>query len=197
MAFDASLPTEPKLQYLLANLDLKFAERDKQAVPVPLYEADYPLWNSLRLAQSCVLHFFWVVLRNSMTLWVVRAPDEGKRKSALHNLGGILERRGRYVEAERIAKDEVLPWILAHEALGESSPQALGCMRIIARSVWKQGKYEEVGMWIERCRKAVEDMAGGKFEKYQETEGRLIDDNVQALEKWKEEHETTSLENLL
>jgi hypothetical protein len=56
--------------------------------------------------------------------------------------------RGKYHEAELAAR-EVLPWI--HAATGDTSPQTLGCMKTLVKSLWRQGRYAEAQDWIEKC----------------------------------------------
>src|SRR5271170_691383 len=104
-------------------------------------------------------------------------PDGTKSMSALHQLSGLVEVMGRYGEAECMAR-EVLPWMQGHEMLGRDSPQALGCMRCLARSVWKQERYEEAAEWIEKCRRAIENMGRGRFGKYHDDEKKQLEDDA-------------------
>jgi hypothetical protein len=115
-------------------------------------------------------------------------PDGTKSMSELHQLSGLMEVVGRYAEVECMAR-EVLSWMQGLEMLGKDSPQDLGCMRCLTRSIWKQGGYEEAVEWVERCRRTIEDMARGRFGMYQDDERKQLEDDLQALEKWREEHD--------
>jgi hypothetical protein len=114
-------------------------------------------------------------------------PNGTKSMGALHQLSGLMELIGRYGEAECMAR-EVLPWMQGHEMLGRDSPQALGCMRCLVRSVWKQRRYGEAAEWVERARRTIENMWRGRFGKYQDGERKQLEDDVEVLEKWREEH---------
>lgn len=113
--------------------------------------------------------------------------------SALHSLSGVLEERGRYDKAEAAAR-EVLPWLQGHEVLGSSdSPQALGCMKVLVRCMWKQSEYAEAEGWIEKCNAMIENLGKGKFAKYQDDERKEFDHMLHALKAWKEDHDRQSL----
>jgi len=67
------------------------------------------------------------------------------------------------------------------------SPQALGCMIILAKCVWKQTRYGEAEEWIVKCKLAVENMGKGKFAKYQHDERKQLESDVEALRTWRSE----------
>lgn len=52
----------------------------------------------------------------------------------------MLEKRGNYAEAEKIARSEKLK---LDAELGKDSPQAIGSQKIIARAIWKQKRKEK------------------------------------------------------
>jgi hypothetical protein len=65
----------------------------------------------------------------------------------------------------------------------------LGCLRCLVRAVWKQGRYMEAEEWIEVARGRIEDMGKGEFGKYQGDERKQLEEDVLALERWREEHD--------
>ena len=95
-----------------------------------------------------------------------------------------MEDRGEYAEAERIAR-EFLPFFRHHAMLGDNSPEALGKIKILTRSIWKQGRYEEGEKLIRRCMEVVQAMERGKFAKYVEDERQMVEADVVALQKWR------------
>lgn len=186
----ADLSNDEKLEYLYSILQNTLKDEEAKAAPSSLDKKDYNKWQALNMGISTILYFQG---RYEETEVIMRAMynnglDGTKNRSALHSLGGILEKLGRYEEAERSAK-EILPWLQEHGTLGWDSPQALGSMRIIFRSVWKQGRYEEAEEWIKKCREMVERLGEGKFAKYQASESKQVDEDVAALEEWRSNHE--------
>ena len=190
MTFDGSLPTDEKLRFLRSLLHQTLAEKEARASPTPFHDVDYKSWMSLKFALSTMERYLGnpdaeeALVRETYE----NGPNGTKNMSALHSLSGIMEDRGKYAEAECMA-NQVLPWMQRHELLGHDSPQALGSMKILTRSIWKQGRYEDVEKWIKRCRKTVEAMRKGKFAKYYEEEKEMVDGDIAALEMWKAERE--------
>lgn len=190
MTFDDSLSYDEKLKFLRDILQHTFADEAAKTAPTPLHDTNYKLWVKLMLGFSTIEHY----LKNyDEEERIVRemyenGPDGSKNMSALHNLSAVMEQTGRYPEAEHMAR-EVLPWLEGHELLGEGSPQSLGCMRCLARSTWKQARYTDAEEWIDKCRRTVEAMPGGRFEKYQDDEKKQLEEDVEGLRKWKEEHD--------
>ncbi|KAH9827156.1 Tetratricopeptide repeat [Teratosphaeria destructans] len=117
---------------------------------------------------------------------VQSGPNNTKDMSALHRLSCLFEDTGRFPEAEAAAR-EVLPWMEQHPLLGggRESPQAVGCMRTLARSLWKQGRYAEADDWLAQCRRAIAGMRGGRFAKYCEDELATFEADEAALEAWR------------
>ena len=188
MTFDEALPLEEKLKCLRDTLERTFSEREAKTAPTPLHDADYKFWNYLKLGLATMEHSLGDYGKEEAIVREMyeNGPEGKKNMSALHQLSGIMEETGRYAEAERLAR-EVLPWLQGNEMLGRDSPQALGCMRCLAKSVWKQGRYSEAVEWVESCRMAIEKMGSGRFEKYQLDERKQLENDVEALEKWKGE----------
>jgi hypothetical protein len=190
MTFNETLSLEEKLKYLRSILNQTLSAKSKKTAPIPLHDVDYKSWNHLKLGLSTIEHFLgdYDAEEKIVREMYESGPDGTKSMSALHQLSGLMEKVGRYGEAETMAR-EVLPWMQGHEMLGGNSPQALGCMRVLVRSIWKQTRYVEAGEWIEKCKRTVENMGKGHFAKFQDDERRQLDDDVKALKKWREEHE--------
>ncbi|KAI9810839.1 MAG: hypothetical protein M1827_006046 [Pycnora praestabilis] len=60
--------------------------------------------------------------------------------AVMNNLAFVLNRQGKYAEAEQILR-KLLPPL--QERGGRDTPQALGCMRKLMEAVGGQGRYEE------------------------------------------------------
>lgn len=190
MNFDATLPSTEKLRYLRGILKKKLAEKEKEAAPVTLHDSDYKSWNALKLAIGG-LEDLLGNLEEAVKITRERyenGPDGTKDMAALSDLGGRTERLGDYPEAEKIAL-EALAWIQSIPPLGPNSPQALGSMRVLVKSTWKQGKYDDAKEWIQKCRSSIDELAKGRFAKYEAEERKQIDDDVEELEKWRVEHD--------
>ncbi|TVY78359.1 hypothetical protein LSUE1_G007174 [Lachnellula suecica] len=189
MTFDERLSTEDKLKYLLETLQTTFSEKEQEAAPTPLREADHSTWSRFQMGMSSLQHSAG---NTSAEEKLAReryenGPDGTKDLSALHHLATIMEATGRYAEGEAMAH-EVLPWLEGHEKLGKDSPQAISCMRILAACTWKQKKYDEGEEWVDRCRSTVDSLDTGKFAKYKVAEVKQVDDMIAELEDWKKEH---------
>jgi tetratricopeptide (TPR) repeat protein len=186
MSFDPSLPREEKLQYLRDTLNNTLGQKEKDAAPLPVREVDYQSWNQLKFGLSALDFFLGDLDAEERTMRELyeNGPNGTKNMTALHNLSGLLEKRGRYAEAETAAL-EVLPWMQSQKMLGGDSPQALGCMRVLVKSTWKQGRYEEAQSWIEKCEDCIRRMGEGDFAKYQDAERRQFDEELEALKEWK------------
>ncbi|KAF2771675.1 hypothetical protein EJ03DRAFT_252824, partial [Teratosphaeria nubilosa] len=141
--------------------------KQKQAAPEPLRTADYASWTSLMMSLGCMEH----ELGNPSTYEAITrelvesGPNDTKNMPALQSLSWLFEDTGRYAEAEAAAR-EVLLWMEQHPLLGRDSPQALGCMRLLAKSRWKQKRYAEADDWHSQCQLAIARMREGKFAKY-------------------------------
>ena len=182
MTFDEGLPDEGKLKLLRHILNQTLAEREAQSAPTSFHDADYHAWLTLKFALSTMERYLGntAAEESIMREAYENGPDGKKNMSALHSLSNIMENRGKFAEAERMAR-EVLPFMQGHAMLGNDSPQALGSMKIITRSIWKQGRYEEGEKWIGRCREVVEAMGKGKFAKYAEDEREMVERDVVRL----------------
>ena len=183
MTFDPSLSKEEKLQYLRHNLSNTLDEKEKDAAPLPLREVDYQSWHQLKFGLGALDHFLGDQVSEERIVRELyeNGPNGTKRMDALHNLSGLLENQRRYAEAEAAAL-EVLPWMESQQMLGSDSPQILGCMRVLVKCTWKQGKDAEAREWIEKCEDCIRRMGEGKFAKYQEAERKQFDEELKALE---------------
>jgi hypothetical protein len=193
MTLDFTMDEDNKIKYLSSILHKTLASKEASVSPTPLYEADHKSWNSLKLAMVSLENHLGNydaserILRE-MDAHAITGPDGKKNMSALHGLAGVLEMTGNYAQAEQTAK-ETLPWLQQHPMLGRDAPQALGSMRMIARAIWKQRRYEEAEEWIERTRRYINDMSAGKFGKYEDDEREALYEDRMSLEKWRNEHE--------
>jgi hypothetical protein len=135
MTFDEALPFE-KLKYLRDILNETFSEREAETAPTPLHDVDYKSWSYLELGFSTIEHYLENYDKEEVIVREMygNGPDGTKSMSALHQLSGLMEKTGRYGEAERMVR-KVLPLVQEREMLGMDSSQALGCMRCLVRSV--------------------------------------------------------------
>ncbi|KAK4542347.1 hypothetical protein LTR36_006803 [Oleoguttula mirabilis] len=189
---DSLAPTDEKLRHLQSVLTQTLEARTRDAAPASLCDIDHASWRNLKTALASIEHARGN-LEAAETLtreWYDNGPTKGgKDMSALLALSGLLEEMDRHTEAEAAAR-EFLPWIQGHALLGSrESPQALGCMRLLATSVWKQSRCGEAEDWIVACRTAVEGMGTGKFAKYQDDERRQLESDVEDLKEWRRRHE--------
>lgn len=162
--------------------------KERKAAPAQLRDVDFDSWARLQMAIGTMHHYRGdyeaeeKIIRNLYESEPVQ-PDGTKNMSALHGLSGLLEETGRYVEAEATAR-KVLPWLQGHAHLGTAdSPQALGSMRVLVKSIWMQARYAEAEEWIERCRLSIEKMGTGMFAKYQEDERAQFEAEVEVLKR--------------
>ena len=185
---DETLSVDDKIECLRTLLENTLAEKGTKVSPKSLHDADYEAWRSLKLGISTMDHFLGNQAEEAATVKEMyeNGPEGTKNMSALHNLSAITEAAGNYSEAERMAL-EVLPWLEGHEKLGPGSPQALSSMKCLARSTWKQEKFDDANQWIEKCRLQLKQMAEGQFSKYYESEAGMLENDLDALKKWKEE----------
>lgn len=109
--------------------------------------------------------------------------EEKDSVKAQHYLSFVLEERGYYAEAEKIALS-LKPRI--DKELGEDSPQAIGCRKIIARAVWKQGRRVEARELIKEVFALIERMGEGegKYVVYQVGNKIMLEGMVEELEEW-------------
>ncbi len=186
MTFDPSLSREQKLQYLRETLNNTLIEKERDAAPSPLRDVDYYAWERLKFSLSGIDHFLGNEEAEEATIRELyeNGPNGTKSMTALHNLSGLLESRGRYAEAEAAAL-EVLPWMEAQSMLGIDSPQYLGCMRVLVKSTWKQKKDVEAQGWREKCEECLRRMGEGRFAKYQDSERTQFDGEWEALQQRK------------
>ncbi|KAI7262385.1 hypothetical protein KC343_g468 [Hortaea werneckii] len=140
-----------KLVFLRDKINKVLLAEIARVVPNQLRDVNYTRWTSLQAALTTmenILGRLDTVERLGHELYE-HGPDGSKDLSALHALSGVLEEEGKYSEAE-VAARLVLPWLQSQPKLGDgSSPQALGSMKIIVKSLWKQGKITEAQIWVE------------------------------------------------
>jgi len=187
--FDETLPAGEKLKYLGGVLEKTFADKEAKTAPTPLHDADYKAWEYLKLAISTVERYLGnKAEEEKIAREMYENGSDGKKSmSAAHHLGELLEANGKYAEAEQMER-EVLPWMRGHELLGEDSPHALSSLRCLAKSIWKQKRYEEAKGLIEEYRGILDGMDQGRFVKYQDTEKGLFEEMVEKLNDWKGKH---------
>ena len=140
MTFDESLLDEEKLKSLRNVLEQTLAEREAKSSPSSFHNADYNSWLTIKFALSTIERYLGntaaeeAIMREAYE----NGPNSKKNLSALHSLSAIMEERGEYAEAERMAR-EVLPFMQGHAMLGNDSPQALGSMKILKRVFGSRG----------------------------------------------------------
>ena len=178
MHFDISLSDREKQQNLLAQLQETLSLKDAAAAPKTLLDCDLPGWQHLMLGIATMEKLLGNIDGEEKILRTMVDNSPKGNLSALFNLSSVVESRGEYPEAEEMAR-EVLPWMQSHELLGNDSPQALKCKRILIQAIWKQGRYSEARKLIEELSGTVTAMEGGKFAKYQADEKK----NLAAMEK--------------
>jgi len=190
MNLDGTLSAAEKEQLLLGKLKEKLAIKEEEVAPNRLHDSDYKAWNTLKLAIGGFEGLLGNVEESSKITQerYENGPNGTKDMGALSDLGGRMEQLGRYAEAENIAL-EVLAWVQGNPTLGPDSPQALGSIRVLVKSTWKQGKYDDAKEWIQKCRQTIDELAKGRFAKYEAEERKQIDDDVEELEKWTAERE--------
>ena len=189
MKFDASLTEEEKLRFLRDTLINTLRQKENYGAPLLLRNVDYNSWSHLK---GSIASMDWRLGDLDATEKAIREQyeteaidkDGNKNKSALVGLGGLLEERGKYAEAEATAL-EALEWVSGLEKCGPNSPQAMGCLRTLVKSVWKQGRYSEAQAWIERSERSIEEMGKTNFAKYVPDEKRALREEVEHCEQWK------------
>jgi len=112
-----------------------------------------------------------------------RSEEKDNLKSQ-HYLSFVLEERGYFAEAEKIALS-LKPRI--DKELGEDSPQVVGCRKIVARAVWKLGRKEEARELIREVFLLIDRMGDGKYAVYQEGNRLMLEGMVKELEAWSAE----------
>lgn len=110
--------------------------------------------------------------------------EEKDNLKSQHYLSFVLEERGYFAEAEKIALS-LKPRI--DKELGEDSPQAVGCRKIVARAVWKLGRKEEARELIREVFLLIDRMGDGKYAVYQEGNRLMLEGMVKELEAWSAE----------
>lgn len=184
----AQLPIDPnstqskpeKLQLLLRLLQEKIAARDAEASPQTFYHVNYEIWETTWMAVHTIQYELDRLPEAEQTIRML--IDRRKNKANLshfHSLSGLLLEQGRYAEAEEVERP-VLDWLV--DRLGDTSPQALGARRIIARAIWKQGQERraEAEVLFKAVKKLVQESGTGKYavykdEQMEETETMIAD----------------------
>lgn len=103
---------------------------------------------------------------------------------SLNGLASLYARRGRWAEAEALARK--LPGLMrAHPVLGPGpSPQEMGARRMLVEVLARQGRVEEARREVEEGYRVVEEMRGGKFKKYVGEEVEALDEVRGKIEGW-------------
>jgi tetratricopeptide (TPR) repeat protein len=98
--------------------------------------------------------------------------------AARSNLGWVLNKEGKYSEAEVLLTD-LLPGL--QERFAEDDPRVLGCLRHLMEAVGGQGKFEEAQEVNRRGMELVTKMTGD----HQAAELQAMTDVSAQLEQWK------------
>lgn len=171
---DDNTSPEMKLGMLRDRIEDNFHTESAKVAPSQLRDVDYTRWRNLQAGLSTMnfcLGDFEAAESIGKQMYE-HGPDGKLDMSALHAQSNLWLTMGKYAEAEAAAR-LVLPWLQAHPALGdENSPQALGSLKILVKSLWEQGKNEEAQVWVEQCEAFIDGMGDSKFSKYQEDERR-------------------------
>jgi len=183
----SQLPIDPnstqskseKLQLLLRLLQEKIAARDAQASPQTFYDVDYEAWDTAWLAVYTMQYELGLPEAEQTIRMLIDRRKNKANLSHFHSLAALLFDKGRYAEAEETERP-VLDWLVGR--LGDTSPQALGSRRIIARSIWKQGpeRRAEAEALFEQVKRFIEESGSGKYavykdEQMEETEKMIAD----------------------
>lgn len=185
MTFDGTLSSPDRLEYLLSQVQGKFAAREADVVPEPLHTADFDAWQDLLLAIATCQKFLDRPLDEEQTIATVLEKTNGRTRLAwLGMMADLALRNGNYAASEAAAQ-EVLPVWRTHEKLGPDSPQALSITRTIIDSKWRQGgtKREEAKRLLEETFGLVEGLSQSKFAKYQDEEREMLLELKKELEK--------------
>lgn len=184
----AQLPIDPsstqskseKLELLLRLLQEKIAARDEEASPQTFYDVDYEAWDTTWLAVHTIQYELGCLPEAEQIIRMLMNRRKNKANlSHFHSLSVLLFEQGRYSEAEEVERP-VLDWLVGR--LGDTSPQALGSRRIIARAIWKQGseRRSEAEALFEEVKRLAEESGSGKYAVYrddqmEETETMIAD----------------------
>jgi hypothetical protein len=110
--------------------------------------------------------------------------DRRKDKSNMshaHSISGLLYEQGKYSEAEEL-ETKVKNWLDVR--LGKDSPQALGSRRIIARSIWNQGRESEARSIFSEVFSLIENMGEGEYVVYKSEQLDVTKKLLLELEAW-------------
>lgn len=185
MTFDGTLSVPDRLEYLLSQVEWKFAALEAEAAPEPLYAIDSKAWEDLLLAVATCQKFLNRPIDEEQTVAEVLGKTEGRKRLAWLGMMADLARRNGNHAASETAALEVLPVWRTHEKLGPDSPQALGMTRIIIESKWMQDgtKREEARLMLEETFTLVRGLSKSKFAKYQDDEMTMLLELKDKLEK--------------
>jgi tetratricopeptide (TPR) repeat protein len=189
LTFPENLTNEEKLRFLRDTFNNSLIQEEKAAAPLPLRDAEYYRWRTL---MSALVHMDYELGDLDAAERGIKEQLEDNRpehngkinKGVLFSLMEIQKERGKYADAESTAL-EALDWIKGIELCGPNSPQALGCMRTLVISIWKQGRYSDAQEWIKKCETSIDEMAKTDFKKYVADEKRELAEQVKLLEQWK------------
>lgn len=190
----AQLPINPnstqsqseKLELLLQLLQKKITAEDAKASSLAqgqtFYDVDFEAWQTAWLGVHTMQYNLGRIPEAEQTLRML--IDRRKNKANLshfHSLSVMLFEQGRYAEAEETERP-VLDWLVGR--LGDTSPQALGSRRIIARSIWKQGGPErraEAEALFEEVKRLVEESGRGKYAVYKDEQMEVTETMIDDL----------------
>lgn len=183
----SQLPIDPnstqsksgKLELLLQLLQEKIAAQDAESSPQSFYDTDYEAWETTWLAIHTMQYELGLPEAEQTIRMLIDRRKNKANLSHFHTLSVLLFEQGQYAEAEEMERP-VLDWLVSR--LGDTSPQALGSRRIIARAIWKQGpeRRAEAEALFEEVKRLVEESGSGKYavykdEQMEETETMIAD----------------------
>lgn len=205
MPLDPSLPQKAKLAQLLSEAKSHLSDNPLVNHPNPesLSKEDWKSWRDiLLLLANLELETGHTTepearYKQHIAAWQARFdagidPDIKMRDdiSGLNALAYLYTKSGRYAEAEELALQ--LPSLMRKSpVLGPGpSPQEMGVVRMLIELCARQGKMDEVLWHCEMGYFAVEEMKGGKFDKYVDEEIEALGQVERKVKKWSKKAET-------
>jgi hypothetical protein len=101
--------------------------------------------------------------------------------AAMSNLAWTLTQQEKFAEAEKLQR-ELLPLLDSDIRLGKSSPQSLGCIRMMAMSVAGQGRNEEAKELLHDGYQRVEGIREGEWANFEHEEVEALDEVSEQVE---------------
>ncbi|KAK5652325.1 hypothetical protein OQA88_10675 [Cercophora sp. LCS_1] len=184
----SQLPIDPnstqskseKLELLLHLLREKIAAQDAEALPQTFYDINYEAWETTWLAVHTLQYELGLPEAEQTIRMLIDKRKNKANLSHFHTLSVVLFEKGRYADAEEMERP-VLEWLVGR--LGDTSPQALGSRRIIARAIWKQGpeRRVEAEALFEQVKTLVEESGSGKYAVYKDEQMEVTETMIADL----------------